>query len=44
MPHPILEPIWFPDEPMALRPRLPAAMTMTPTELRALMDAELSDQ
>lgn len=44
MTEPILEAIWFPEERMALRPRLPRAMTMSPTELRVLMDRELSDQ
>lgn len=44
MQHPILQPIWPCDEPMALRPRLPRAMSMSPAELRDLMDRELSDQ
>lgn len=44
MQHPILEPIWLSDEPTAMRPRLPRAMSMSPGELRELVDRELSDQ
>ncbi len=44
MQHPILQPIWPCDESMALRPRLPRAMSMSPADLRELVDRELSDQ